>query len=124
MLIKFEYFRCSHLLESTLGLPLFAQFCVSGVVLCTSAYQLTMVSLKNLNLNSKSDFSRNNSDFTSKILFVSNSNSIRMKDLTGQYFQIIIRHCVFHVHDDGNIRSLLFWVSDFGKKSLHWLENI
>ncbi|XP_031621607.1 odorant receptor 33a-like [Contarinia nasturtii] len=35
---------CEQLLESILGLALFAQFCVSGVVLCTSAYQLTMIS--------------------------------------------------------------------------------
>ncbi|XP_055322119.1 odorant receptor 33a-like [Sitodiplosis mosellana] len=39
--------RCSKLLESTLGSALFAQFCVSGVVLCTSAYQLTMIAPEN-----------------------------------------------------------------------------
>lgn len=35
--------RCSKLLEYVLGSALFAQFCVSGIVLCTSAYQLTVV---------------------------------------------------------------------------------
>lgn len=37
------FLSCEKLLESILGPALFAQFCVSGVVLCTSAYQLTVV---------------------------------------------------------------------------------